>query len=31
LLHRRWVYELTRTGEFLNRYLKGGAVTTQSR
>ena len=28
LLHRRWVYELTRTGEFLNRFLKGGAATT---
>jgi dipeptidyl aminopeptidase/acylaminoacyl peptidase len=27
LLHKRWVYELTRTCEFLNRYLKGAAAT----
>jgi dipeptidyl aminopeptidase/acylaminoacyl peptidase len=26
LLFRRWLYELERTGEFLNRFLKGGAV-----
>jgi dipeptidyl aminopeptidase/acylaminoacyl peptidase len=29
LLHRRWVYELTRTCEFLNRYLKGAKTTDQ--
>jgi len=28
LLHRRWVYELTRTCEFLDRYLKGAAPVT---
>jgi len=28
LLHGRWVYELTRTCEFLNRYLKGSAATS---
>jgi dipeptidyl aminopeptidase/acylaminoacyl peptidase len=28
LLHKRWVYELTRTCEFLNRYLKASPTTT---
>ena len=28
LLHKRWMYEFERTGEFLRRFLKGDGKTT---